>query len=192
MAKIESLSLPIDQAVLVSTCDQHGVSLADLSATRQQLVVFLRHAGCTFCRQAVADIVRDAATIEAGGTGIVLVHMMTEAEAVPFFARYGAERFSRISDPSQALYRAFGLANGSVWQLLGPKNWWEGAKAFLGEGHGVGIPAGNVQQMPGSFLIHDGRILKAFRNETASDRPDYVTLGACETGACEVAATGIL
>lgn len=189
MPKVELLNVPIDAAVLASKCDQRGVSLAELSASRQQMVVFLRHAGCTFCRQAVADIVRDAPAIEAGGTGIVLVHMMTEAEAAPFFTRYGAERFSRISDPGQSLYRSFGLANGSVWQLLGPKNWWEGAKAFLGEGHGVGIPAGNVQQMPGSFLIHEGRILKAFRNETASDRPDYVALGACESGACAVAAT---
>jgi hypothetical protein len=32
--------------------------------------------------------------------------------------------------------------------------------------------------MPGAFLIHDARVLRAFRHQDAADRPDYCTLAA--------------
>jgi hypothetical protein len=30
--------------------------------------------------------------------------------------------------------------------------------------------------MPGTFLIHNGKILRAYRHETSADRPDYCEL----------------
>ena len=36
--------------------DQHGVSLLDHSRERSTLVVFLRHAGCPFCAEAISDV----------------------------------------------------------------------------------------------------------------------------------------
>ena len=39
--------------------DQHGRTLQQLSDSQPVLVVFLRHSGCTFCREAVADLVRE-------------------------------------------------------------------------------------------------------------------------------------
>ena len=39
--------------------------------------------------------------------------------------------------------------------------------------YGIDAPAGDPWQMPGPFLIHKGRILKAFINESVSDKPDY-------------------
>jgi peroxiredoxin len=167
-----------DAAALDRFKDQSGKSLRELSDERPCLVVFLRHAGCTFCREAVTDLVRDRDKIVASGSGIVLVHMMNEAAAAPFFAKYGAGDWPRISDPDQTLYDTFEIPNGSFSQLLGPRNWWWGAKALFGKGHGVGWPVGNVRRLPGSFLLHHGRVLKAFRGEASSDRPDYCEIAA--------------
>jgi hypothetical protein len=43
-------------------------------------------------------------------------------------------------------------------------------------GHFVGFPAGDVQRMPGAFLLQKGEIRKAFRHKLVSDRPDYLAL----------------
>lgn len=167
-----------DAAVLENFKDQGGRSLRELADEQPCLVVFLRHAGCTFCREAVTDLVSDRERIVAAGARVVLVHMMPEADAAPFFTRYGAGDWSRVSDPEQKLYDEFEIPNGSFLQLLGPKNWWMGAKALFGKGHAVGWPVGNVRRLPGSFLLHHGRVVKAFRGDSSSARPDYCELAA--------------
>lgn len=142
-----------------------------LARHRDALVVFLRHAGCTFCREALADIARQRRQIEADGTKIVLVHMGAGDE---FFARYGLADVERVHDPERALYKAFGLQRGNVWQLLGPAVWRRGFLAW--RQHGVGFLEGDGFQMPGAFLVRGGRIVKEYRHATAGDRPDYCQL----------------
>ena len=36
--------------------------------------------------------------------------------------------------------------------------------------------AGDIERMPGAFLIDRGRIQKSFRHKLVSDRPDYLAL----------------
>ena len=100
---------------------QSGQTLGMLSRERPTLVVFLRHSGCTFCRQALADIAARRSAIEVGGAGIVLVHMGDDASAATFFSEYGLGDVARISDPHRLLYRAFELRRGSLWQLFAPQ-----------------------------------------------------------------------
>lgn len=162
--------------------DQNNQSLEELSRSQPRLLVFLRHAGCTFCREALADIQKQRSTIEAQGLGIVLISMLEPAEAKGFFAKYGLDDLPRISDPQRQLYAAFELHRGNVWQLLGPHVWWRGAKAFFG-GHGLGRLQGDGFQMPGAFVLADGKIVQAFRHRTAADRPDYAAMA---TEACAI------
>ena len=42
----------------------------------------------------------------------------------------------------------------------------------------VGKLVGDGFQMPGVFLLRNGRIEKAFRHQTAADRPDYCELAS--------------
>lgn len=163
--------------VLQNTSTNHGESLAALSSRAPALVVFLRHLGCTFCREALADLRDRRERIESGGAQIVLVHMAPEDVAAPFFDKHGLGDLPRISDPDQSLYRAFGLRRGSLLQLFGPKVWWRGLVATL-RGHRVGKLVGDGFQMPGAFLVRNGKIVSAFRHRSAADRPDYTTL-AC-------------
>ena len=108
----------------------------------------------------------------------MLVHLSAECEAGAFFARYGLADVARFSDPEQKLYRAFGLARGSWWQVLGPKVIWRGFVAAIVRRHGFGRPQADVRQMPGAFLLREGAIVRAFRHESSADRPDYCELAA--------------
>jgi peroxiredoxin len=155
---------------------QYGVSILEHSRLRPVLLVFLRHVGCTFCREALSDLSARRPEIEASGTQLVLVHMGQEESAEQILAKYSLTDVPRVWDPKLSLYRAFGLEKGAFTQLFGPKVWWRGFKAgFLGK-HGVGIADGDVSQMPGVFLVFHGEILKSYRHQSAADRPDYVSL----------------
>ncbi len=157
---------------------QYGDSLLHLSIETPLLLIFLRHAGCTFCREALADLALQRRAIEDLGVRIALVHMGSGDEAAGLFARYGLAGLHRVDDPSQSLYRAFGLARGRLSQLFGPKVWFRGFQAAVLERHGVGRLAGDGFQMPGAFLLFHGEILNSFRHASAADRPNYVALAS--------------
>ncbi len=150
-----------------------GETLAELSRRQRLLVVFLRHSGCTFCREALSDLAAERARLEAEHVRVVLVHMGSEPEGARFFAEYGLEDLPRVSDPSCELYRAYGLGRGRFAQLLGPAVWWRGFRAAILAGHGIGKLGGDGFQMPGVFLVEDNRIVQAVRHDTAAERPDY-------------------
>jgi len=180
MALIES-EFEIAPEALERARTQSGESLADLSRRAPVLVVFLRHSGCTFCRQALADVAANRQAISSAGAQIALVHMQTEAEAAKLFASYRLDDLPRISDPAQELYRAFQLPRGSLTEVMGPGVWGAGLKSLI-SGHLPGIPSADVLQMPGVFLIYNGRVLRSFRHATSGDRPDYAVLATCPSG----------
>ena len=156
---------------------QSGESLGELSRRSPVLVVFLRHCGCTFAREALDDVARQRAAITAAGVQIVVVHMQTEEEARVLFTRYGLADVLRISDPEQKLYQAFELQRGSYWQVMGPKSILR-AIVSLGKGHMAAVPTADIFQLPGAFLIENGQMLNAFRAQTSSDRPDYAEIAS--------------
>jgi len=140
------------------------------------LLVFLRHLGCTFCREALHDVAKKRAEIESTNVRIVLVHMAPSNEqAAELFEKYGLADLPRVSDPYQTLYRAFELDRGTLRQLFGLKCFLRGLPAFL-KGHGVGRLVGDGFQMPGVFLVKDGVVAHAFRHRSAADRPDYCAI----------------
>ena len=170
---------PVDAAgALRATRTSGGVTLEEWSRRGPVLLVFLRHLGCTFCRETLADLREQRARIEADGTRIVLVHMNPPEVAAKFFAGYGLGDLEHVSDPEKRLYRAMELARGSIGQLFGPRLWVRGVGAGLLRRHFVGGLAGDGLQMPGAFVLRDGRVVRAFRHADASDRPDYCALAA--------------
>ncbi len=153
-----------------------GKTLAQLSEKQRVLVVFLRHSGCTFCREALDDLSKVRAQIEASGAKIALVHMSLEADIAPFVQKYGVADLPRYSDPQRQLYSEFDLQPGRLTQLLGWKVWLRGLRAAFGDGHGFGASQESMFQMPGTFLIENGQVLRAFRHQSPADRPDYAEL----------------
>lgn len=157
-----------------------GRSLAELSNEQPLLLVFLRHFGCIFCAEAVADLMEQRLQIEAAGSKIVLVHTADEAAAAANLKRWGAEGWEQVSDPSTSLYHAFGL-NSATWAaVMGPRTWWRGLLAFV-QGHRPGSLQGHLLQMPGAFVLHHGKVVRSVRHRYAGERPDYVKLALGES-----------
>lgn len=175
---------PDDVDVVFSTRDQRGRSLDSLSREKPVLLVFLRHLGCTFCREAARDVSEQRHAIEREGVTPAFVGMMEEPQLGSFLERYGLEDLPRFADPERRLYRAFRLGRGRARQLCGPRVWRRGLAAAApswagGGGHGLGGLEGDGLQMPGVFLLQGGRVIGGYRHDTAADRPDYTKL-ACE------------
>lgn len=158
-----------------------GQTLAQLSSNQRLLVVFLRHSGCTFCREALADLQQVRSQIEGAGTRIALVHMTTDDDFRPFAEKYRLADLPRFADPQRQLYQEFELAPGSISQVLGWKVWWRGFRAAILGGHGFGGVRESMFQMPGTFLIENGKILRSYPYKSAADRPDYQEM-SCPIG----------
>ena len=168
-------------AALAAATTQSGQSLAAVSRSAPVLLVLLRHSGCIFCREAIADLAKALPGIEAAGLRLVVVHQGSDEDIRPLFVRHGIEHVDRVSDPAKDLYRALDLPRGSLGQLFGPAVWAAGWRALLA-GHGIGPLVGDGFQMHGAFVIDDGRVVVARRCQTAAERPDYAGL-ACGVGA---------
>jgi len=169
-------AMPVEDA-LEAFGDDRGRSIATMSSERPVLLVLLRHAGCTFCKEAVRDIKARRGEIEREGAQIVLVHMGDDEGFRRQLEPMGLGDVALVSDPERVLYRSLGLGRGRVRQLFGPRVWVRGIVATL-RGNMIGRLVGDGFQMPGVFLIENGRIVQAFRHETVSDRPDYSAM-AC-------------
>lgn len=167
-------TLPLRQMTTLA-----GDRVADLSRKQPVLLVFLRHFGCTFCREALQDLSDRRETLDALGCKLVLVHMSDTETAQRYFAKYNLADVAHVSDPDCRYYEAFGLTKGTARQLFGLHSWIRGFEAGVLGGHGVGAKQlGDGFQMPGVFVVRGGRVLNKFIHKLAGDRPEYVDLVA--------------
>jgi peroxiredoxin len=173
-----SSSTPADALPWTDFPAVSGRTLGQISEARPTLLVFLRHSGCTFCREALADLRDRRSEIEARGTQIAIVYQESPEGMRPLLERQGLSDVEQFSDPDRRLYDAFELHLGTLGQLFNLSTFVRGFKAAITSRHGFGSISSNVYQMPGAFLVHRGRIVREFRHKTASDRPDYTAL-AC-------------
>jgi len=156
-----------------------GIDLQEMSKKSPTLVVFLRHFGCTFCREALQDLANCKENIDIFGTRMVLVHMLDEKVASKELEKYGLKNLPHISDPESILYKKFKLRRGTTRQLFGLKVWIRGLEAGILKGHGIGKAKGDIYQMPGVFLLKDGKVVKKYIHRSAADRPDYKKIAQC-------------
>lgn len=153
-----------------------GIDLEEMTQKQPVLVVFLRHFGCTFCRESLHDLAKVKNRIEQGGTRLLIVHMVDNNRAQEVLARYGLGNVPTLSDPECILYKRFSLCKGRLLQLFGAKPLWRGIVAGIFKGNGIGEEEGDAFQMPGVFLLKKGEIHNRFIHHTAADRPDYLSL----------------
>ncbi|MEM9549082.1 MAG: SelL-related redox protein [Bacteroidota bacterium] len=167
------------QAINWATTNR-GRSIQEASHDKPVLLVFLRHFGCVFCREAMKDIGRRRKTWEEKNINVILVHMSDDVTANKYFKKYGIPGIEHVSNPECDLYASFGLTKGSVSQLFGLKNWIRGFEVTVIKGTPIGLrQIGDGFQMPGVFLISEGDIMDSYIHASASDRPDYESLISC-------------
>jgi len=146
-----------------------GETLYEASQKQAVALVFLRHFGCFFTRQTLRGLEELQMKAEKNDAKLVLIHMLRNGEELKYFG--DKDPVARIADPKCKLYRSFGLGNGGIIELFGPRVWIPAITALV-QGCGVGFFAGNILQMPGAFIFHKGQVIAAQKAESASDRPD--------------------
>lgn len=153
-----------------------GRRLGEYSGETPILLVFLRHFGCTFCREAIDELGKMKGDIAAKGLKIVFVHMAEDEIAQSFFIDYNFPDAEHISDPFCVFYKEFGLVKGSMNQLFGLKNWAGVINTGIIKGYGWGREIGDGFQMPGVFVLHDRRIINSYIHKYVAEHPDYIKM----------------
>lgn len=167
-------------AVLGSIRMESGASLLELTEASPVLLVFLRHFGCSFCRQAISDVAELRGELEKRGVRPVFVHLGPPELAKVYFEYYGLSEVERVNDPEAVVYRlpmfALGRKNPFV-QAMNPTVWAGWLKGAIFK-HGIGKIEGDGHQMPGIFFLRGARIVRGFKYRTIADEPDYLKLVA--------------
>lgn len=177
---IESM-LETDLEILEEMTTNDGSKLKDLTFRNPVMLIFLRHFGCVFCKEAMKDLSRKRKRFEDQGFQIIFVHMSDTDTANAYFKKYGLEGITFINDPNQMYYKAFGLMRGSFTQLYGLQTWIRGFKVKREHGYELELAKklGDSTQMPGVFILMDGELKEKFIHRHAAERPDYEKLLEC-------------
>lgn len=157
-----------------------GKNVLDLSEDKTVFLVFLRHFGCVFCKEALADLAKKQVDMQNKDIQLVLVHMGSNATATTYFQNFDIQNPVHISDPEREFYYEFGLRKGSFSQLYGLRTWYRGFSAET-KNYKLELAKhlGDSTQMPGIFLLRKGEIIEEYIHKHASDRPDYQRLMDC-------------
>jgi thiol-disulfide isomerase/thioredoxin len=153
----------------------NGDTLLELSSKNNVLLVFVRHFGCTFCRETVSEISKLEQAIAGKKLTLVFVHMSDPTQGDEFFSRYYDHPIFHVSDPSRSLYKSLNLKRGSFFQLFGPMIWLKGIWAGIFKGHGIGIE-GDILQLGGFFVLSNGQIVFEQKVHSASEIFEFNTL----------------
>lgn len=144
--------------------------LRDQLGPAPTLLVFLRHLGCVFCRETVADL-RAIAERDPGFPPVLFFTQSTSTELRAFLRRDwpGARA---VADPEREFYAAFGVERMSPLGLLRP-GLWQAERRARRKGHASGERVGDIWRMPGVFLVAGDRVLWSHEFRHAGDHPDW-------------------
>jgi peroxiredoxin len=153
--------------------DAHGQTVALNTVWSQQpltLLTFLRHFGCLFCRQWLAELEAHKTELHAAGLHIHAVAMGEPKHA----ARYCGELAPSLSclvNETSAPYNAYGLQQAGLGEFFNANVAKNGQKA-LQNGATVGQIIGDPRMMPGNFLIDQRGVVQwAHYSKDVSDHP---------------------
>ena len=108
--------------------------------------------------------------IEEHGAQVLLVGMGTPAETSAFAEKFDVP-FPMVCDPDQRIYRAFDIGRMQPWEFFSPVVALKGVSA-MAQGHLLGLPQGDVRQLPGVFVIDTGgSIVFRHYSKDPSDHP---------------------
>jgi peroxiredoxin len=147
------------------------VALSTLWSVRLTALVFVRHLGCTFCKEQVKDLRDHAVELAQAGLGVAVITPDTVEHNAAFAAEY-ALPFLVLADPERSVYAAYGFQEGTFGQLLNPHVVARGAVATL-RGNIAGRSAGNARQLPGLALVDRAGLLRYRR--PARDAADHLS-----------------
>ena len=148
-------------------------SLRDQLGEETTLLVFLRHFGCGFCRETIAEL-RARAEDAADFPPVLFFFQGSPMEGRAFLRRYWPS-VRAVSDPELRFYEAFGVRRGRVLELFGP-GVWSARRRAIEAGHRNGDRSGDIWRMPGVFLVRKEAVLWAHEFRHAGDLPDFASI----------------
>jgi hypothetical protein len=179
---LSAIAQPTEPAELSALLGQYqtesGRSLLEVVDQSPVLLVFLRHFGCAFCRQALDQVSKIRDQIAARGAQPVFVHLGTPERAKLYFDYYNLSHVERVGNPDASLYQhpAFALTRMNPFLHFLNLNVWRGWLSGALRNYGIGMIHEDGHQMPGVFFLKDRKIVRGFRYETIADEPDYLKL----------------
>ncbi len=153
---------PLDSFVLDAAVEGRNLrpgTLRDQLGSRPTLLVMLRHLGCPFCREWLAEL-RQAGSTDPSFPATLYFHLGNKEQGDAFFSAQAPEARA-IADPKGYFYNALGVPKAPKRQLLDPRVWACGIRASRG-GHKAGRPVGDPFVMPGLFLVEGDRVTWSF------------------------------
>jgi len=149
-------------------------TLRDQLGGATSLLVFLRHFGCVFCRETVAELRRASEAADFPPLLFFFQGTPTEGRA---FLRRDWPTVRAVADPGLRFYEAFGVERMRWLDMLRP-GLWAAERRARAKGLAQGDRSGDIWRMPGVFLVRDGRILWAHEFRHAGDLPDFAAVPA--------------
>ena len=147
--------------------------LADLWSEGPALLVWMRHCGCLFFRETLAQLRETRPRLIERGVRLACI---VQARPEDVRSMCGAE-IPCIADPKHEIYAAAGLGRMSVWKLLTSlelhrRRSAASKKGFKQDWHRTFAHESDTLLLPGAALIaRGGRILWLHRGEHAGDLP---------------------
>ena len=112
---------------------------------------------------------------KAKGVKVILVGLGPPEQAEAFRKEFDLS-FPIVCDPDRRLYAAYKLKKMGLLGFVSPSLLVKGVKA-LGQGHSMGIPTGDIYQLPGVFIIDTtGRIRFSHYSRDPADYPSADTM----------------
>ena len=148
-----------------------GITLRDRWRERPLIVAFMRHFGCSFCREHLTHLsAADEQIRSLGGSAIAIFQY--DGDATASFCSARGIPFECLGDPRREAYARIGLGKGTLRQLMGWQVIKRGREAYRTGGPTRGAEGGLISLMPGTFVLdRRGTIAFSHYNRNAADNP---------------------
>lgn len=153
-----------------------GRSILEASESSNLLFVFVRHRGCTFCREALSSLSIHKEKLRSLGYEVFVVHMGDKKSSHLMQEDFGLKDLEFISDPKRSYYKAFGARRASLTEALGPKVIFKGLFGGKLKKYGVGKLEGDGFQLGGVFTLVKSKLKFVHDPCDASDVEDWPAL----------------
>src|SRR5262245_60634805 len=142
------------------TMDGATTRLSTVWSAQPALLFFLRHFGCAVCRAALGQLRQHYPEFQARGATIVAI-APSDAPAAVLFARRQHLPFTILPDPPRVAFRAFGLDEGSLWEVAGPEVLMHQAlEALKGNIASINPFGPSIRQFGGTFIVDRQGVLR--------------------------------
>ena len=161
---------PAPDLTLTNT-DGQPIAVSALWRRGPILLPFLRHFGCIFCRERLAQLGQAEERLAQAGLLSVAIGIGEPKHA----RRYGrlAPATVCLAVPDTSAHLAYGLQRGSVMQLSGPRTVAAALRATA-NGHFQGMATGDARMLSATFVVGaDGLIRFAHYSAYAGDVPAW-------------------